>query len=222
MPLCCVVIVFIGCSDMNDLHNKYLKDGERIYLGRIDSVHIYPGNQRVKFRYWVSDPRVKSVLLFWVPENDSVKININKTLSTDSFDITIGGLNGLKSIQEGNYTFKIITSNDDGDYSLPFEKIINIYGETYRSTLLNRLLKTKIVKNNDLIVDWLEAESGSLFTEIKYTNTNGETVIKPISTSLVKDTLLNFPISGTFEHRTAYLPVPESLDTFYTDFVIVE
>lgn len=207
---------------MNELHDIYLKDGERVYIGKIDSVHVFPGYERVKLRYWASDPRVKSVIFFWVPQNDSIKVKINQTSSNMPFEIEIGGESGHKSISEGNYSFKIITSNDDGDNSLPFEKIINVYGENYRSTLLNRLLVSKKRLNDDLIVDWRDAELKSLYTEVQYTNTFNDLIIKHISSKATKDTLYNFPVDGSFKHRTAYMPVPESIDVFFTDFIINE
>ena len=46
--LIAAVSALCACSDMNSLHDKYLADGETIYLARFDSVKIYPGKERVK------------------------------------------------------------------------------------------------------------------------------------------------------------------------------
>lgn len=219
----CILYLGTGCSKMNDLHDVFLKDGERLYLGKIDSAHTFPGNERVLIRYWVSDPRIKSVLFSWVPMDDSVKINVERTtMDTDSFDVVIGGQDGIKSISEGNYVFKIATSNNDGDVSLPVEKILNVYGEDYRGTLLQRLYRSYSWSNNNLIVDWREGEVESLYTEISYLDTSGTQITRQIANIEVKDTLINFPSSGVFKHRTAYKPVPESIDVFHTDYVEVQ
>ena len=212
-----------GCSNMNDLHDVYLKDGERLYLGKVDSAHVFPGNERVKIRCWISDPRVKSILFSWVPMNDSVKIDIERTtMDTDSFDIVIGGIDGYKSISEGNYVFKIVTSNNDGDFSLPHETILNIYGEDYRNSLLERLYRSYTWSDNKLIIDWREGETRSLYTEVSYYDTFGLFVTKNVENIEGKDTLANFPASGTFQHRTAYKPVAEAIDIFYTDIIEVQ
>lgn len=219
----CILYIFTGCSDMNDLHDVYLKDGERLYLGKIDSAHTFPGDERVLIRYWVSDPRIKSVIFSWVPMNDSIKINVERTtLDTDSFDVVIGGETGIKSISEGNYVFKIVTSNNDGDLSLPVEKILKVYGEDYRSSLLQRLYRSYSWSDNSLIVNWREGEIESLYTEISYIDTSGNQIIKQIENIELIDTLINFPSSGVFKHRTAYKPVSESIDIFYTDYTEVQ
>lgn len=46
--LIAAVSALCACSDMNSLHDKYLADGETIYLARFDSVKIYPGKRKSK------------------------------------------------------------------------------------------------------------------------------------------------------------------------------
>ena len=41
----------MACSDMNDLHDKYLEQGETIYLAKFDSVKLYPGRYRARVDY---------------------------------------------------------------------------------------------------------------------------------------------------------------------------
>jgi hypothetical protein len=102
------------------------------------------------------------------------------------------------------------------------EKILNVYGEDYRGTLLQRLYRSYSWSNNNLIVDWREGEVESLYTEISYLDTSGTQITRQIANIEVKDTLINFPSSGVFKHRTAYKPVPESIDVFHTDYVEVQ
>src|SRR5690554_5801376 len=113
-----------GCSDMNDKHDLYLADGERVYIGKIDSLKVFPGKHRVKLRFWASDPRCKSVGFFWVPSNDSVLVNIDKSTLIDSFEVIIGGENSSKILNEGSYTFKAITFDEMGNHSVPFEETL--------------------------------------------------------------------------------------------------
>ena len=54
-----VVWAVAACSDMNDLHDIYLQNGETIYTAKFDSVKLYPGRYRVRVDYWVTDPKAE-------------------------------------------------------------------------------------------------------------------------------------------------------------------
>ena len=47
---CMCMIWLAACSDMNDVHDIYLKNGETVYIGRVDSIHVFSGRERVKIR----------------------------------------------------------------------------------------------------------------------------------------------------------------------------
>ena len=46
----CVIIGLNSCENINDVHEEYLKRGEEIYTGVVDSLEAYPGNERIKVR----------------------------------------------------------------------------------------------------------------------------------------------------------------------------
>lgn len=216
----CVVAVLTGCSDMNDKHDFYLEGGERIYIGKIDSLKTFAGDGRVKLRFWASDPRAKTVAFYWYPENDSLLAEVAHTSSVDSFEVFIGGANSTKAIKEGNYTLKVITRDNKNHFSVPFEKIINIYGDRFRSTLTNRVLKTVAyqVADGSLLLTFSgptnDKENG---IEISYTDMTGLeqklSLGNKAITTPVK--LLNIDKTKPVSYRTSFLPEPKAIDVFY-------
>ena len=58
-----VLISFlVSCSDMNDLHQPYLDQGEHIYAAKVDAVVVRPGNERIQLDRSIQHNVLKSVL----------------------------------------------------------------------------------------------------------------------------------------------------------------
>lgn len=218
---------FIGCSDMNDKHELFMEEGERIYIGKVDSLKIFPGKNRVNIRFWASDPRVKSVRFYWTPSSDSILIDVIKTSPLDSFEVSIGETSGFTTIKEGNYILEAITYDDAGNSSIPYEATMKIYGDKYRSTLTNRVLSSMEYTNETGSLSLyfsgpLSAEDIGI--EIFYTNREGEIKRKVLSnTEIISPVnLANVDVEEDVFYRTMFLPEPVAIDTFLTDFTSVE
>lgn len=217
-----MVILFAmlpACSDMNDKHDMYLALGEQIYIGKVDSVNLFPGNNRVKIRFWASDPRCKSVGFHWSPFNDSLLVAINKTSSIDSFEVVIGGPTSEKLIKEGSYTFKIFTYDNKGHRSVPFEKIIKIYGSRYESALSNRVLTSRVyasTSGNLSLYFGMPINEDDIGVAIRYFDRNGiqndSVVVNALMTTPV--ILPNVDATQEVSYRTLYMPEPLAIDTF--------
>ena len=135
-----LIILFIlsfssiwSCSDMNDLHDPYLRDGEITYVGRIDSLKSFSGRERVLIQYWISDPRVKHLQILWNQRQDSIRVPVPPHDPTDSLEVMIGDGNG--EIPEKDHTFFFYSHDDRGHRSIVFESLISVYGERYQSSL---------------------------------------------------------------------------------------
>lgn len=215
-----VIMSLYSCSDMNDMHDEYLVGGERIYIGKIDSLKTFAGDGRVKLQFWASDPRAKAVGFYWYPNNDSLFVDINHTSSTESFEVYIGGVSSTKTISEGNYTLKIITQDKKDHFSIPFEKIINIYGDRFRSTLVNRVLKSFVYQVSDASLSLTFSgpiNDKEIGIEISYTDKDGTGKILVLAdaevTTPVK--LLNVDKTKPVSYRTMFHPEPNAIDVFY-------
>jgi hypothetical protein len=223
----CSLLIFSACSDMNDKHDMFLAEGERIYIGKIDSLKVFPGDNRIALRFWASDPRCNSVGFYWFPFDDSLRMQIDKVSPTDSFEVIIGGMNSMKTITEGSYTLKAITYDAVGNYSVPFERNINIYGDRYRSTLVNRVISTTEYENESgslelKFSDPLNEDDKGI--EVSYTDRDGKTKKRQIKDAETNTPvyLTNIDASKGVHYRTIYLPSPLAIDTFYTEFSTIE
>jgi hypothetical protein len=218
--LATLLVMMLSCSDMNDKHDIYLSMGEEIYIGKVDSVHVLPGNKRVKVRFWASDPRCKSVGFFWSPYNDSVFVNINKTSSVDSFEVVIGGVNSEKIIAEGNYTFKIFTYDNKGHRSVPYEKIVKVYGSRYESSLSNRVLTSRLYSSATGTLSLyfgLPINEDDIGVAISYFDNNGVQNDSILVNGQITAPVVISNIDATKEvsYKTLYLPDPLAIDTFH-------
>lgn len=225
-----LLFITFACSEMNDKHDFYLKDGERIYIGKVDSLHIFPGDNRVQFNYWVSDPRCKKVGFYWYPENDSVMVNINKVVPSDTLALLIGGELGTKSISQGSYTLRVITYDDKGNHSVTTEEVFNVYGDDFRSSLINRPLQSVNYEgaSKQLTLNFSEfaineAERG---VQIFYTDADqANKTIHLSSDRLNTDPMViinNLNPEEEVTYQTLFLPEPTAIDIFITERSKVE
>lgn len=222
IPLTLVITFFAGCSKMDDKIDEFLKDGERIYIGKLDSLIQHVGDKRVKLSFWASDPRAKSVTFYWYPNNDSLTIPINPSNNNTYFEIFVGGTNSPKIIAEGNYTFRAITRDASNHSSIPYEKIINIYGEAFRSTLTNRVLKTVsyAAATSNLSLSFSgPVNDNEIGIEISYTDKAGVEIKLPLSNAAITTPLLIQSVdkTKTVSYKTRFIPEPLAIDTFYTE-----
>ncbi len=222
-----LMIVFASCADMNDKLDVYLAEGERIYIGKIDSIHTFAGENRIKLAFWASDPRAQKAGFYWYPNNDSMIVDIAPKVDNTYFEAFIGGPNSTKSIEEGNYTLKIITRDGAKHYSVPFEKIINIYGDKFRASLTNRVLKTIAYQATTSALSLTfsgptnEKEIG---VGIQYTNKLGVAQSLILPNSVITSAAVVVPnVDKTLpvSYRTMFLPEPLAIDTFYTTSKVI-
>lgn len=115
-----VLISFlVSCSDMNDLHQPYLDQGEHIYAAKVDAVVVRPGNERIQLDLFYTAQRIKECVIYWnVRQNSLVK------------ELPASGVNGvpvlLEDMPEGTYSFEIVTKDLYGNESLVVEASENL------------------------------------------------------------------------------------------------
>ncbi len=222
-----IVVLFSRCSEMNDIHDMYLEDGERIYIGKVDSLKAYPGNERVKLVFWAADPRAKTVGFYWYPNNDSMFVDIEHTSGLDSFEVFIGGTGSDKSIPEGNYTLRAITRDNKGHFSVPYEKIMSIYGPQYQSSLTNRIIKSLVFEESEGLLSVFfsgPVNDNEIGLGISYTDKDGipHNLYIPESSIGDQTDITNVDPSKGVKYQTYFLPDPTAIDTFVTELERIE
>lgn len=220
MMLACMCV---GCSDMNDLHDKYLQQGETIYLAKFDSIKIYPGRYRARVDYWLTDPKAAKCQIEWNMGASTEVVDVSNTTgeAPNSFFLT--------DLQETTISFDFNTLSEDMVYySLKTNVTATIYGDKYASTLLNAtVIDAKYSEENEsLSFKWNANYSGVIGYKIKYMDLAG--TFQEIRLDITEDRkveLQRFPENGSFEYTTIYLPIEGAIDEFelpYKTYALVE
>ncbi|MDR1666795.1 MAG: hypothetical protein LBS03_03755 [Bacteroidales bacterium] len=176
------VTVCFSCDDMNDIHQKYLDEGERIYLGRADSLKAFSGNGRIKLVWYATaDPKVETTVIYWNLRKDSIEHPFVRTqdgLQKDS--VLIDGL------AEGSYSFELIGKNHLGERSLPAVIQASSYGDSYAATFRYRpitnisfTLFDPVTQSSTVKITWGTPNASCVGTKVVYKkrSTGEDTVI---------------------------------------------
>ena len=208
-----VLLFAAACQDVNYMHEEYLKRGEGIYTGVIDSLKAYPGNNRVKFTWQLnSDPRITKTVIYWNELQDSSVVTVNRTTSG------LLQMETTMAIAEASYVFKIATKDDEGHQSIYVEQTVEVLGAKYASKLRNRNIETVKLTGEQATLTWKKLENTALlYTTVKYKDYTqpSKPEVKELQVANdVSKTILEHVKSGdTIEVVSTYRPT-NSIDDF--------
>ncbi|MDR6784401.1 hypothetical protein ABIE26_002210 [Pedobacter africanus] len=224
--------LMVSCSKMDESYSEFLKDGERLYTGRPDSLLVSPGKGRLKVSWKLpADPKITTIKLLWNKGIDSLIIPVNKT------GVKMEQI--IPDLPEGIYSFEMKAYDKDGNPSIKSEAIGEVFGANYQSIITNRPVQKaihRIVENaithavisEDAYVQWFGASGQVSEVAVEYTDkTNAKRVrkirqipnpINPERSTIWADTtrLTGYKENSVIRWRTSYLPTPLSIDTFFT------
>jgi len=215
-----LLLACLSCSKMNDNIDQYLSQGEITYLARPDSVKLFPGRERFLAHFWVRDPRVSEMRIYWSQKRDSLCVPVPEARDKqDSIAVLVD-----RNIAEGDYTLYFVSYDKYGNHSVSDEHFVNVYGDFFQSTLLPRHVKSHSFKNNALTITW-----GSSFSLLEYgvrlfySDLDGkEQVVTVKKADMGASTVVKDVDSGKeFSFETVYLPEPAAIDTFYTAKTVI-
>lgn len=211
-------VIMAACKKMDDYRSKYESDGAINYAGKMDSVRIFSGNYRVQVNgLLTSDPNIVEYRVFTNSRQDSIAQKVKRTAGVDTVKLIIPNL------EEGTQSFEIRTYDADGNPSVPVFVTANVYGKNYQSSIINRgVVDASLQNDGSALITWADVSSdaGVQNMRITYTDTAGvahDTTIKSIASKLTT-TLPAIKVGSTFSYRTAFLPNPTAIDTFYTAY----
>ncbi|MGF7230441.1 DUF4998 domain-containing protein [Arachidicoccus sp.] len=210
--------ILSACSKIDDYRKEYMSNGSIIYTGKMDSVHVLSGRNRVMITgLFTSDPNIVKYRVFWNGWQDSTEASVKRTSGVDTAKIIISNL------PEGQMSFEIKTYDIAGNSSIGVYETASVFGDLYQSSIVNRGIEdASMQEDGSALISWADVNSaaGVLNMEITY----------PDSNDVIHDTLINAKITGQttelpayklgspFSYKTAYLPAPNSIDTFSTSF----
>jgi hypothetical protein len=212
------IALLISCSKMNDGYKDFIKDGEIIYTGRVDSVKTYPGKNRIGLSMLLlSDPKISKVKMFWNSKGDSASKDIVRTAGVDTVKFM------LNSMAEGSYSFEIYTHDNNGHSSIKTVASGMVYGQNYTNSLFNRSLKSvTYLPGSKAKLIWFGPSLQTTGQEITYIDSLGMPRYEFISRTKDSTILNNFKKLDYFQYRTLYKPEATAIDTFYTGYQSVQ
>ena len=99
-----MLAMLLSCGKMDDTYSEFVKDGERIYIAKADSLKVRGGNKRIQLSWLLlSDPKVVKYKVTWNNGRDSIVNPVVKTASVDTVTLMID------NIEEGTHEFEIYT-----------------------------------------------------------------------------------------------------------------
>jgi len=208
-------LLIVSCDDMNSIHQKYLDEGENMYVGAPQILGIFSGNERVQLIWKInSDPKIAECRIFWNNMQDSISVIPDRK---EPF------MQKILPLPEGQYMIQMLNVSSNGNRSLAKTFPCESYGETYKKSLFNRFVSMYSYDANDQTfeINWSSsAYENSIGTVITYVTTSGvktDTIAKPGVTFNNITVLKNVVRDSEFSYRTLYKPNKDCIDIFSTE-----
>lgn len=205
-----LAIAIQSCSDMNELTDKYLDEGEIAYAAKVDSVGILAGENRMQLDLYVKAQRIDKVRVYWNNYEDSL-------------DVEIGGKTGvfpvmLEDMPESGYLFQLVSFDKFGNKSLEYEATGSSYGDNYKNGLSNRSYTTEFTRYDmeadSMVIYWGGTVRGAIAMELQYTDTSDKIINLEVPADATTTTLHN--LKGNVSYHLRFIPEENAIDTFTT------
>ncbi|WP_018626619.1 DUF4998 domain-containing protein [Niabella aurantiaca] len=207
-----LAVAMTSCTKTSgDAYRRYLEKGEITYPGRVDTVIVRPGNNRIQLSVVLgNDPLVMRLHVYWNNFQDSLSVPVQHTAGTDTVQVLVPGLD------EGNYNFALYTYDATDHQSVVVNAFGVAYGQSYSSSLVNRTLRSvEQSEGNGIILNWGEPAGGELGIDVEYTGAGGslqKIVVPPTDTRTV---LPDYEGQTALTYRSKYKPDTTAFEFFY-------
>lgn len=173
-----------------------------------EQVKVYPGYNRVELVFFVNE-NAKSCEIFWSKKAKSLKVDLSKRTK---------GLfkTEIKDLPQGKYDFEIFT-NDKDDRSSAVKVSVDVYGDKYESSIVNRALKDVFyIKGETPYIEWNTSLTGEVGVNVIYTDETDKERVLRVKATDVKTELPGYKYNTSITYHSLYLPEKEALDTCIT------
>jgi len=206
-----IAMALASCSKMNDLHDKYLQQGETIYLSKLDSLALHTGRHRVLVEYWISDPKAKKCKVEWDLGEKSAVFDVERTGKDHP------GSFYIEDLDETTISFDFTLLTENMEYpSLKTGAAVTVYGDRYVSTLMGPTIKKAEYSGTDLTVTLASHYENVVGYSFNYPLADGTTATKRADISSLKIVLEGAAEHGTLVYSAIYKPAADSIDEYFT------
>jgi hypothetical protein len=213
LMVCALIVVLPSCMKEDD-YKKFTEGGEISYTGKLDSIKVFSGRNRVVIQgLLIADPKITKCVIYWNNRADSAVIPVTRTENVDTLKVE------LKNMLEGVHNFTIYTYDNLGNQSVPTYKSGRAYGDRYISSLSNRPINNAFTDEAGLTsIEWgvMDRLSGIFATDVTYTDASNEKKVLRVPVDSALTRLGNFKEKTDIQFRTMFIPDTLSIDTFYT------
>jgi hypothetical protein len=193
---------------MNDPIAEYVKNGEISYATRVDTLWANGGKNRIRIA-WKLPPNKNAVkaVIYWNNQNDMKEVP------------TISSPNGqyellLDNIPQGAYLFNLFTLDSEGNKSVGLSVSASSYGTNFQSTIVNRTIASKVIKEGAIDIKWNGAEKGDTGTLLSYTHADGDVRTIVVKTTDNETSIIDIKRGTELNIQSQFLPEPGALDIF--------
>ncbi len=214
----CLIAAFGACRKMDDYKEKYLSEGSITYAGKVDSLKAHPGDGRIMLSgLLIADPKITELRIYWNNKADSFVLPITRSAGIDT-------VRPILKLEEGVKTFTINTFDKLGNRSVDVTITGRVFGDVYKSLLLNRTIKDGLNAGDSVTLDWnvLDASTGALGCELRYTDNANSLKTIFVKRTDTRTVLKNYKLGSKFNYRTLFLPDTLAIDTFYSKYQDVD
>lgn len=206
-----LVFMLANCADMNDIHQEFLDRGERVYVGKADTLIVFGGYQRARIQGAMHYAKTaEKCIIRWTTEGekDSVIVQAEEWKNNnDTLSVIIEGL------REGTQRFFVQTYDKEGNRSLNIECSGNVYGEQYILSATQKIITQMTAQPEGMELTWNMSEE-AIGVEVKYESNDGERYVN-VEADAITTLLPDWRLSGTVQTRTIFIPEAGAIDTLY-------
>lgn len=203
---------FMSCENMEDVHKKYIADGEIIYRVKPTTIKSYSGYNQAKLTWNLVCPKL--VTQCRIEENNSLLAELPVV-----YEDTVRMECILNNLEEKTHTFSIYTLDAEGNTSLKSEIIVDVYGAKYEANLRTNIsLKSvwrKADNSNQVLIGLSEQSSSKVVkTRVYYKNVDGKEAMQEVKTGEKEIVLKQVAEDSYFKLQDVYMPVENCIDEF--------
>ena len=214
-----IIAAFIGCDNVNEMHEQYLQEGSPVYSGKIDSLDLFSGQYRLKASIYPSpDANRKEFRVYWNNYADSIVFPYDESYlnsNTGRYEVIIDGFE--QQMIEGFTTFILRNYDVQGNKSREVESNVLIYGNDYRSRLFNQGVSGfdgqyfSLLPRDNMVGLWVEyTKNDDMQSVVEFKG--GVESLKMLG---IDPDLPDFKSGTSFKYKTLYHMNSTDIDSIY-------
>lgn len=213
-----ILLIGISCDSMNDIQSEFADREETVYLGKVDSLKVLPGFGRAKITWYInSDPKIEQTVIYWNMRRDSIVKDVVRSATSDIQKDSII----IENLDEIAIMYEFRNINSKGESSLYSSIAVTAWGSNFASNLLGRKLVSQEFDYNlsqyKLTLSPAAVGDSVAYSQIAYTNNNGERKMVKIERNTNMLVLDNFSDGLEFQFRNVFF-LPKGMDTIYSNY----